>query len=135
MKTNPIQLINSSIARASKLFATIAKNFYLQNYDLEGYNINGFVRWAELTDFTKTIRAKKGYPYPQYKILVNSGKLRSGLQVVPNKSGITIVDNVSYASEQNDTRPFIYVSDVLNNKYVTILENQIVNDLNNMKWI
>lgn len=128
-------LISRSIYKASKKFVPIASKFYLENFDKQGYNINGFVKWADLTDLTKRLRASKGFPYPQFNILVNTGRLRRGIKVNATTKGLNIFNNVSYADELNDYRPFIYASDVLINKYVSEIEKTIVNDLNSIKWI
>ena len=127
--------MNRAIYRATKLFAPMAEKFYIENFDKEGYYNNRFIRWKDLSEFTKTLRAKNGFPYPQYKILVNKGKLKRGIKVKATTKGLNVFNNVSYASEQNDVRPFIYESDKLIEDYVKHLEKELTVELNAIKWL
>ena len=128
-------IVKKGLYKASRNFVPIAQKFYLDNFEKEGYNINGFVRWKELTEMTKSIRKKKGFPYPQYKILQNTGRLKRGIKVRATTQGISIFNNVSYAQEQNDIRPFIYESAELQQKFADYIGQTITNELNNIRWL
>lgn len=127
--------MNRFIYKATKSFTPMAEKFYLENYDKEGYYTDRFIKWKDLTDFTKKKRDAMGFPYPQYKILVNRGKLRRGIKVKATTKGLNVFNNVSYASEQNDVRPFIYESDKLIEDYVKHLEKELTIELNNIRWL
>jgi len=128
--------VKGAIYKASKSFVPIAQKWYLDKYDREGYMPgNNFINWKDLTNATLKMRAKKGFPYPQYKKLVNSGKLRRNLKVVATTKGINIFNNTDYADEQNDIRPFIYESEQLTQQFANHLANNIASELNNMRWL
>lgn len=134
-RTLSSNIVGRALYKASKNFTPIAEKFYLDNFEKEGYNINGFVKWKPLTEMTKSIRTKKGFPYPQYKILQNTGRLKRGIKVKPTTKGINIFNNVSYASEQNQERPFIYESQILEQKFVDFIGQTITTELNNIRWL
>lgn len=128
-------VVQKGFFRASKKFEQIAKDFYLDNFEREGYNMNGFVKWKPLTKMTESIRKKRGFPYPQFKILQNTGRLKRGIKVKATTQGINIYNTVRYAQEQNDVRPFIYESQYLLDQYKKLIGDSITTELNNIRWL
>lgn len=122
------------IYEASKSFIPIAKKFYEDRFDREGWQPNRFVRWEELANSTKVARKSKGFPYPTYPMLVNTGKLKESIRYVATTDGLNIFSNLEYAKYNNTKRPFIYKSGLLTIQYNRHLANYIADKLNSMKW-
>lgn len=128
-------IVKKGLYSASKKFIPIAEKFYRDNFENEGWKPSGFIKWKPLTEMTKSIRKKKGFPYPQYKMLQNTGRLKRGIKVRATTQGINIFNNVSYAQEQNDIRPFIYQSEELQQKFADFIGETITTELNNIRWL
>jgi len=128
-------LIGRITFKVSKKLQPIVDDFYKDAFAKEGsYFAGGFVKWKDLAESTLAIRQKNGYPYPEYPMLVNTGKLLEGFRIIPTTKGLNIVNNVSYAAEQNKVRPFIYPSPQLMTLLTQEIQNGAVEEiLNNIR--
>jgi len=113
----------------------VLNDFYNDSFNSEGSNLNGFVKWKDLTDLTLKIREKKGFPYPEYGMLINTSKLVTGFRI--NKVSqfkLRISNTVDYAKKQNDEREFMYPSpkliDFITNSLDTEIEKQLEANIN-----
>lgn len=128
--------ITELIYQGTRSFIPLAKRFYLNSFDREGYTPSGFIRWKSLKESTKKWRERKGFPHPTFPMLVNTGKLKQSIQFRAMKQagsvggklvdkGLVIYTLLDYAEINNKTRPFIYESEKLNQEYADYLAKYI----------
>lgn len=126
--------MNKWIYEGSKSFIPVAEKFYGDRFDREGWQPNTFKKWKPLTKSTLKARKSKGFPYPQYPMLVNTGRLKKSIKYKASRDGLSIFTTLKYAWYNNQKRPFIYRSGLLTIQYNRHLANYVADKLNSMKW-
>jgi hypothetical protein len=127
--------VGRAIFTAAKTFTPAIIKWYKDQYDKEQSKPQGItIPWRPLKQSTLDWRRKIGKPYPTYKMLNISGKLRNSIKVKPKPTGFTIFTNVDYGKYQNPNRPFIYASRDVEQAFAQHAANLIALQLNNMKW-